>query len=639
VTSGVAAIVGSVLLATRDTGESSTTQGITATLQVPSHPGSVAAGENALWLALNRDAQSPVDDRPLLRLNLATGYVERSISVEGQASSITRAGNRLIASVQHFGQAESGGRLLIGLDWLSGRVLVRRGFQGPIDHLVVSDGELWALQAHPGVLLRLDPRTLAPIAPPLRLSPDRTLGLTAGAGYIWVTAADTGELLRIDPATSAITRIDVGGFPMGIAVAAGSIWYADSDDGKVIRLDGQTLQPIGEPIGVGPNPTWLAAAGGTLFATNPEQGTVSRIDVRSGKTVGPSIRVAPPVADGATFAIAPAGNAVWVSSFASNTVTRITSAPAARPQRTVVVTGSELAGEAVALPRGGRVVSTIPVATGGAFAAGEGAVWTMSNIESTLSRIDPQTNSVVSRIKMLGPGEDAAVGEGSVWVSHPIEDVVVRIDPSTNTVAATISVGPQPAGLAVSSGAVWVANIGDPSVSRIDPATNRVVATIRVGPPRACCTEHMSVAAGTDAVWVAVPNLNALVRIDPATNSVTRTVTVPYIPCAFVVLDEDAVWSSTGGCGNVIARVDARTGKLTATLEGDPHPVGLALAFDSLWVAALGVASVDRIDPETARVVSRLPVGGLPVRLAVGFGSVWVSDDEGGRVLRISPDG
>ena len=40
----VAALAGSVLLATRDSGEKATTRGITATLPVPGHPGSVAVG-------------------------------------------------------------------------------------------------------------------------------------------------------------------------------------------------------------------------------------------------------------------------------------------------------------------------------------------------------------------------------------------------------------------------------------------------------------------------------------------------------------------------------------------------------------------------------------------------------------------
>src|SRR5205823_10323723 len=62
VASVVVAIVGSVLLARHHSGEKVTTQGVTATLHVPGHPGWVAAGPDALWLALS-STQIPVRDR------------------------------------------------------------------------------------------------------------------------------------------------------------------------------------------------------------------------------------------------------------------------------------------------------------------------------------------------------------------------------------------------------------------------------------------------------------------------------------------------------------------------------------------------------------------------------------------------
>jgi streptogramin lyase len=134
---------------------------------------------------------------------------------------------------------------------------------------------------------------------------------------------------------------------------------------------------------------------------------------------------------------------------------------------------------------------------------------------------------------------------------------------------------------------------------------------------------------------VAVPNANRLVHVDPATNSVIATVKLPYSPCAFLDADETGVWSTGGGCAEVVARTDPRKNKLTAKLA-EPHPVGLALAYGSVWIAVLDSANVDQIDPHTGRLIARMHIGGTPVRLAVGFGSVWVNDDNG-RVLRIQP--
>jgi YVTN family beta-propeller protein len=249
-------------------------------------------------------------------------------------------------------------------------------------------------------------------------------------------------------------------------------------------------------------------------------------------------------------------------------------------------------------------------------------------------RIDPARNAVVARIK-VAPPEAMAAGDGGVWLTYPSENTVVRIDPATNTVTARIHVALQPSGIALSPGAVWVADNGGPSVSRIDPATNHVVTTIRIGPKRACCAEHMSLIAAGTSLWVAVPNANEIVRIDSLTNTLVGRLKLPYSPCAFLVADKTDVWSAGGGCADTVGEIDVRTKALTATVS-EPHAVGLALAFGSVWAAVIDSANLDRIDTHSGRLVARLHVGGTPVRLGVGFGSIWVNDDNG-RVLRVRP--
>ena len=641
VASVVAAIGGSVLLVAHRSSEMVTTRGVTATLRVPGHPGSVAAGRNALWLALTGTSM-PVGDRPLLRLDLASGTIERTILVGGQASYLAHVGNRLYASVAHVGGSGSGPSFVAALDWQSGRVLARRPFPTLVGQLADDGTDLWVLQVAPAALLRLDPLTLMPEAPPLPLPRGRALGLAVGDGYVWSTS-DAGEVLRIDPVSYKITPVRVGGFPVGIAVVDGSVWFVDRDRADLGRLDPRTLQPVGKPIRVGGAPAWLARASSHyLFVGDPVRGTVSRIDVRSGKAAGLPIRVAPPAAAVPGLAVAPAGGSVWVSSFASSTLARVsTSSTTSAPRAVIASSGQTGAASTRVLPRGGRVVARIRLGNGapaplggGAMTVGEGAVWAMSDWESTLMRIDPARNAVVARIK-VSPPLAAAAGDGAVWLSYPSTDTVSRIDPVTNRVTASIRVGPQPDGIAVAPGAVWVANNGGPSVSRIDPATNRVVATIRVGPKGACCAIHMNLTVTGGKLWVAVPNANEIVRIDPTTNHLVATLRLPYSPCASLAADRSGVWSAGGGCADDVGRIDARTNTLTAKV-GEPHPVGLALAFGSVWTAVIDSGNLDRIDPRTRRLIARLHVGGTPVRLGVGFGSIWVNDDNG-RVLRIRP--
>lgn len=612
--SAVAAAAGSILLATHDSTANVTTSGVTATLHAPARPGWVAAGEDALWLAV-ADTGKTARSRPLLRLDLASGSLEQQIPIGGRTTYLAHVGKRLLASVEYTGGSGSGPSSIVALDWRTGRELARsQQLPKLVGPLARSGKDLWALQVEPAALLRLDPLTLTRTEAPIRLSGGRALGLAAGDGRVWVTEPDVGDVVRVDVATRSVTRAHVGGFPVGIALAAGTVWFADRDGGEVGRLDSRTLRPAGKPIRVGGKPSWLARAGRFLFAADPARGTLAKIDLRSGETAGPPIRVAPP-AGAAPLTLARAGRSVWVGSLASSTLTRV-SANSAGP--------------------GARIVASIRVPPlGGAFAVGEGAVWAMNDATSTLMRIDPDRNAVVARIH-VSPGEAAAAGNGAVWLSHPYEDTVSRIDPKTNTVTATIHVSEAPSGVAVTPGAVWIANAVGPSVTRIDSATNRIVATIRVGPNRECCAERLGLTADTDSVWAVLPAGNRIVRVDPRTNEVAASIKLGrFVPCGEIAAGQSTVWAAGGGCTPAVIRIDPRAKRVTARLA-EPHPVGVALAFGSLWVAVFHSGDVDRIDPRTGQVVARLHVGGWPVRLVVGFGSVWVNDDKG-RVLRIDP--
>jgi YVTN family beta-propeller protein len=299
----------------------------------------------------------------------------------------------------------------------------------------------------------------------------------------------------------------------------------------------------------------------------------------------------------------------------------------------------------------------IPPGTGG-MAIGEGAVWSLNWSTWSLMRIDPHRNVVTARISVkptnpCPPSPDTcgqvAAGNGAMWVSMRPDNVVARVDPTTSKVTATIPVGESPDGIASSPGAVWVANHGTssgPSVSRIDPATNQVVATISVGPAAACCSDHMAVTAAAGSVWVTVPNNGAVVRIDQATNAVIAAIRMSGAlddrPCAGIAVSQDSAWVAGGHCDNVITRIDLLTNKAAGKVSGSASPIGVGLAFGSLWVADLDARAVERVDPRTRRIIGSLPVGksGVPVWLTIGFGSIWVrneASDNTGRVLRIAP--
>jgi len=327
----VAAIVGSVLLAMRDSSARTTTQGLTATLRVPGHPEAVVAGPDALWVALSRDSDAPAGASRLLRLDLGTKTTAQPVYLDGEISHLTRAGNRVVASVHHARLGE-----LAVLDWRSGGVLSRHWYAAPIDRTIFWRGALWALEEHPARLLRLDPSTLDPTSAPLQLAPGRTPAIITGDGYLWVTATGAGEVLRIDPTTRRVERVHVGESPAGISVAGGSVWFTDQAHGVVRRLDPQSLRPFGDPIRVGKKPNGLATTAGTLFVTDQEDGTITQIDVNTASRVGLPIRIAASSSDGAASSISPAGQAVWVGSAASETLSRIDPAASETGRRVTV---------------------------------------------------------------------------------------------------------------------------------------------------------------------------------------------------------------------------------------------------------------------------------------------------------------
>jgi DNA-binding beta-propeller fold protein YncE len=115
-------------------------------------------------------------------------------------------------------------------------------------------------------------------------------------------------------------------------------------------------------------------------------------------------------------------------------------------------------GDSVSVIRPGQEQpDTIAVANGPlGIAAGAGAVWVVSYWTHELTRIDPDTLRVISRVKVGGQPLGAAVGAGSVWVTSRYDRNVERIDPDRGTVVARVHLDSPPQGVLVAAGRVWV---------------------------------------------------------------------------------------------------------------------------------------------------------------------------------------
>ena len=270
-------------------------------------------------------------------------------------------------------------------------------------------------------------------------------------------------------------------------------------------------------VRVGGQPDWQVPVTGSLFVANDGLGAVQRIDTKTNKVVAvikPG-RFAEPC-DG----MAAGFGALWIPDCASEVVDRV-----------------DLSTNKVVA----RVHSGIADSEG-YIAVGAGSVWVVS-ATNTLSRIDPVTGVVASRIAVPAGSVAVAFGFGAAWVTVPDAGHLVKVNPSTNAVDATITVGTEPRFLSAGEGAVWVLNQADGSVTRVDPATGQVTQIQTGSSGSGGC-----IATGLGAVWVTIPNI-PFTRIDAKTSAVTEQFHGPGGDCLSV--GDRSVWLSNNKLGNV----------------------------------------------------------------------------------------
>ena len=177
-------------------------------------------------------------------------------------------------------------------------------------------------------------------------------------------------------------------------------------------------------------------------------------------------------------------------------------------------------------------------------AAGMGAIWVTLN--DAVGRIDPVRNTFTSEVA-AGDPTDVDVGEGAVWVLDNLHSSVSPIDPATNELGEPIHVSGDLDQLAAGAGGVWVLDRGG-IVSLIDPRREIVVDTIAVG--EAVLTDMTT---GLDAVWVGSED-GAIYRIDPTTRQVTAFDVGSPISAVAVDASSKTIWatiscsSSRGAC-------------------------------------------------------------------------------------------
>ncbi len=228
------------------------------------------------------------------------------------------------------------------------------------------------------------------------------------------------------------------------------------------------------------------------------------------------------------------------------------------------------------------------------MAVGAGAVWVAAG--AWLVRVDPAGNRVMARIRVGSTAISVFATRSAIWVTRVAARFgqLVRVDPTTNRVVARTPMGGGPGAVVAALGSVWVVNTSPSSVMRIDPRTSRVAATLLTD------RASTSLAAADGRLWVAA--------MEP-----------PATAPALVALD------ARGGI-----ELHARLPRAV---------VGLASRYGRLWgidnCACAATGHLFRLDARSGRVTATYRVGDTPVAVAVGDGAAWVANFGDGTVSRI----
>jgi DNA-binding beta-propeller fold protein YncE/ABC-type branched-subunit amino acid transport system substrate-binding protein len=300
----------------------------------------------------------------------------------------------------------------------------------------------------------------------------------------------TGRLIGIDPASNSIEHdLSVGNGPVAVAVAADAVWVAHGQEGTVWRVDPRSedvelrVPARGKPVDLVVSGRRVAVANGPLE---------SNVAVLTSPTGGGEsvVSIAPPGFSLGSPRIASRSEEIWIA-----TGDR-------RVGRLEPVTGMLV--RPVAVPRESNEALSAP----SAIAAGEREVWVLGDAnEREAWLFDSRTGAFIASVPLPFAPTDIAIGAGGVWVTSQLDDTVSRIDPATRRITDTLPVGRGASSIAAGAGAVWVANAIDETLSRIDAKTLGVE-TVRVnGVPK-------DIAVAENGVWVVTERAQPSARSD-----------------------------------------------------------------------------------------------------------------------------
>jgi virginiamycin B lyase len=256
-------------------------------------------------------------------------------------------------------------------------------------------------------------------------------------GTVWVSGVEPG-IVGYDATTGAVrASVATEDVPLAMEQGFGSLWAGEGSGEEVatvVRIDagtGAVRARISMPApGLRPESS-LAVTGDAVWALVDGDDADSRLLVGIDPATD-TVRDTFP-APAAAEAVRGGFGSLWVAT-SRQSVVRVD-------------------------PADGSTQATVATGFGSRFTAvGEDAVWVLNQDDGTVSRIDPDTNTVVATVRVSDgrvPGGDIAAGDGAVWVRTATE-LATAIDPATDDVVRVLGPEAGSGSIAVTPGAVWI---------------------------------------------------------------------------------------------------------------------------------------------------------------------------------------
>ena len=176
--------------------------------------------------------------------------------------------------------------------------------------------------------------------------------------------------------------------------------------------------------------------------------------------------------------------------------------------------------------------------------------------------------------------------------------------------------------------------VAGPGLALIDARTRAVVARVPLeGQPG-------DVVFDARSAWVLLGAEQRIAQVSLARRAVRRSVKLPFA-AGGIALGDGALFATERGGGPGVARVDARSGKITARWEVPTRgalssdPSGIAAGAGSVWLAR--GAQVVRVDARSGRVQHRFPLAVTATLLQFAGGDLWAASSQNGLVEKIDP--